>query len=106
MWHGLWNLAVVALDQRPPFAEGEAREPEGDGELEAEQRLVEPVQGRTAQRAPVVVVEVAVRGVRVEQGGELVGEPLQDERELELAAQHLCGAQERALVRELLAILG
>ena len=98
------DLAVRALDQRPTFANRGAGEPVGRRELEAEQRLPEAVHRDAAEEPALVVEEVAVGGVCVEQLGELIGQPLEDDRQLELAAEDVGRTKKRALLRELLLV--
>ena len=104
MRHRRGDLAVRALDQRPPLADGGAGEALAHRELEAEQRAVEAVHRDAAEEAALAVEEVAVGGIGVEELGELVGQPLQDDRQVELAAEHVRRAEQGALLRELLLV--
>ena len=61
--------------------------------------------GGAAERAALLVEEVAVRGVCLEKRRDLVDEPLEHGAQVELAAQHLRGPQERSLLAELLLVL-
>ena len=98
------DLAVRALDQRPSLADGGARQALAHRELEVEQRPVEAVHRDAAEEAALAVEEVAVGGIGVEQLGELVGQPLQDDRQVELAAEHVRRPEQGALLRELLLV--
>ena len=69
-------------------------------ELEADQRLVEPVHGGAAEHAPLVVEQVAVGRVGTEELRHLLDEPAQHRVELELARHDLRSVQERRLLRE------
>ena len=86
------DLAVGAVDQGPALARGCSRQAVTGRKLEAHQRAREPVHGDAAEMATLAVEQVAIRGVRVEQLRELVGEPLQDDRQVQLAAQDVSGA--------------
>ena len=57
-----------------------------------------------AEEAALAVEEVAVGGVGVEELRELVGQPLQDDRQVELAAEHVRRPEQGALLRELLLV--
>jgi hypothetical protein len=50
------------------------------------------------------VEEVAVGGIGVEELRQLVGQPLQDDRQVELATEHVRRPQQRGLLRELLLV--
>ena len=65
----------------------------------------QPVHRRAAQHSPALVVEVDVRGVEVEQRGELVHEPLQHRLDLELGRDALRGAEQALLEAHLLLAL-
>src|SRR5439155_2880988 len=66
--------------------------------LEADQVLVEPVDGCTAQRATLGVEEIAVRSVDAEELRHFLDEPAQHDVEVELAADRLRGVEQRALL--------
>src|SRR5947208_1709045 len=80
---------ITAVDQRPSLANGGAGEALTHRKLEAEQRPVEAVHRDAAEQPAFSVEEVAVRGVGVEELRELVGQPLQDDGQVELAAEHV-----------------
>ena len=98
------DLAVRALDQRPSLTDGGAGQALAHRELEVEQRPVEAVHRDAAEEAALAVEEVAVGGIGVEELGELVGQPLQHDRQVELAAEHVRRPEEGALLRELLLV--
>ncbi len=106
MRDGVVDPAVRALDQRPALAHRRSGQPLVHGELEAEQRLVEAVHRDAAQQAALAVEEVTVGSVGIEQVGELVGEPLEDDRQVELAAERVGGAKQRGLLRQPFLVLG
>ena len=93
------QLAVVRGDERTPFADRKPGEPAADRELESDERRVEAVHGRTAEHATLAVVEVAVRGVGLEQCRELVRQPLQHRLELELNLQLIAHEEASCLER-------
>ena len=102
---GALDRAVRALDERPPLADRRAGQPLVHRELEAEQRFVEAVHGDAAERPALAVEDVAVGCVGVEQIGELVGEPLEDDGKVELAAERVGGTEQRRLLGEPLLVL-
>ena len=104
MRNGCGDLAVRALDQRPPFADGGAGQALPHRELEGEQRPVEAVHGDAAEKTAFPVDEVAVGSVGVEELRELVGQPLEDDRQVELAAEHVRCPKQGGLLRELLLV--
>ncbi|HEV8100117.1 MAG TPA: hypothetical protein VGP56_13275, partial [Gaiellaceae bacterium] len=57
-----------------------------------------------AEEASLAVEEVAVGGIGVEELRELVGQPLQDDRQVELAAEHMRRPEQGALLRKLLLV--
>ncbi len=57
------------------------------------------------EHSALAVVEIAVRRVGLEQRCDLVGEPLQDRRQLELPAHHRRRAQQRRALAQPLAVL-
>ena len=98
------DLAVGAVDQWPALTGGCPGQAVTRGKLEADERAVEAVHRDAAEMPTVAVEEVAVRGVRIEELGELIGESLQDDGQIELAAEDMRGAQERGLLRQLLLV--
>ena len=74
-------------------------------ELEADQLVLETVHRGAAQRSPLAIEQVAVRGLAPQQAGDLVDEPLKHGLELELAGDDLRRAQERRLLQQTLPVL-
>ena len=99
------DLAVRALDQRCTFPHRCAGKTMADRELEAEQPRRETMDRDAAEDAALAIEEVAIRSIGVEELGELVGEPLEDHRQVELAAQHMRRPKQSGLLRELLLVL-
>ena len=75
------------------------------GKLERHQLVIEPVDGCAPQHRVLVVVEVAVGGVRVEQLGHLDDEPLEHGLEPQLARDDLGGIEQCRLLLESLLVL-
>ena len=87
-----------------PFAHRSAGETLTHRKLEAEQPGGETVHRDAAEDAAFAVEEIAVGGIGVEELGELVGQPLQHHRQVELAAQHVRRPEQSGLLRELLLV--
>ena len=100
----LRDFAVRALDQRPRLPDGRTGEAVSQRKLETEQPSVEPVDRDAAEETTLAVEEVAVGGIGVEELCELVRQPLQHDRQVELAAEHVCRPEQGALLRELLLV--
>ncbi len=74
-------------------------------ELEADQLARESVDGLAPQDLAVGIEDEAVRRVRLEQGGDLRDQALEDGVQLQVAGEHPGGVEERALPREPLPVL-
>ena len=57
-----------------------------------------------AEDSPFAIEEITVGGIGVEELGELVGQPLQHHRQVELAARHVRRLEQSGLLRELLLV--
>ena len=105
MRHPILELAVVGGHDRAALADRQAGKSAAGGQLEADEGLVEAVDGGAAEHGALRVVQVAVGGVGLEQLGHLVRQPLHDRVPLEHAAQHVGGAEQSRLLRDPVAVL-
>ena len=100
MRHGLGHLRVVVREGGATAGDGAPGQALLGRELKADDVLGKAVNRRAAENAALGVDEIAVDGLRAQELGDLVHEPLQHRVQLELAGHYLRCLQERALLAE------